>query len=169
MNNWAQIRGKEVVVQPQQILNRILSILGSATYVKDEHVPRPPSLFDDISLGRPSKATLASLMLSLFPPGPDDVPQDPNMSMKEVTFFTMLYVGTYAKIWGMSSITLEWLQLWFLKVMLAPLHKVRGAEETTNKVHICLHWRNWSYQSYCVPDWFSWESTQQERTQTDCQ
>ena len=81
MNNTVKVRGKEVVVQPQQMLNRILAILDSsmdlATYLKYELAPRPPSLFDDISLRRPSKAALASLLLSLLPPGSAELPQDP--------------------------------------------------------------------------------------------
>ena len=48
-----------------------------ATYLKYELAPWPPSLFDDISLRRPSKAALASLLLSLLPPGSADLPQDP--------------------------------------------------------------------------------------------
>ena len=46
--------GEEVVVHPQQMLNRILSILDStvdlAAYVKCELVPRPSSLFDDMPM-----------------------------------------------------------------------------------------------------------------------
>ena len=80
MNNSIKIRGKEVVVNPQQMLNRILSVLESntdlATYMKYELAPRPPSLFDNISMRRPTKAVLASILLSLLPPGPSDVPQD---------------------------------------------------------------------------------------------
>ena len=81
MNNTVKVRGKEMVVQPQQMLNRILAVLDSAkdlaTCFKYELAPRPPSLFDDISMRRPSKAALASLLLSLLPPGSADLPEDP--------------------------------------------------------------------------------------------
>ena len=81
MNNSIKVRGKEVVIQPQQMLNRILSTLDSATdlakYLKYELAPRPPSLFDDTSLRRPTKAALASLLLSFLPPAPAELPQDP--------------------------------------------------------------------------------------------
>jgi len=46
-----KVRGKEVVVLPQLMLNRILAVLESdtdlATYLKYELAPQPPSLFDD--------------------------------------------------------------------------------------------------------------------------
>ena len=73
-------RGERVVVHPQQMLNCIILILVSATdlatYMKYELAPRPSSLFDDMSMRRPSKATLASLLLSLVPPGPPDALQN---------------------------------------------------------------------------------------------
>ena len=65
------------------MLNRILSFLDSVTdlaaYRKYELAPRPPSPFDDISLRIPAKAALASLLLSLVPPGPTvrPIPQNP--------------------------------------------------------------------------------------------
>ena len=53
MNSSVKVGGKEVVVKPQQMVTRILSILDTdtdlATYMKYELAPRP-SLFDDISL-----------------------------------------------------------------------------------------------------------------------
>ena len=45
---------EEVIVHPQRMLNRILSIPDSATdlatYMKYELAPRPSSLFDDMSM-----------------------------------------------------------------------------------------------------------------------
>ena len=38
---------------------------------------QPPSLFHDISLRKPAKAALASLLLSIVPPGPTVIPQNP--------------------------------------------------------------------------------------------
>ena len=73
-------RGEDVVVQPQQMLNRTLSIPVSATdfatYMKYELAPGPPSLFDDLSMRSPPKAALSSRLLSLVPHGATDVPQN---------------------------------------------------------------------------------------------
>ena len=61
------------------MLTGILSIPDStadlAAHMKYELATRPSSLFDDMSMRRPAKATLASLLLSLTPSGPSDVPQ----------------------------------------------------------------------------------------------
>ena len=41
-----------------------------------ELAPRPSTLFDDTPMRRPAKAALASLLLSLVPPGPAGVPKN---------------------------------------------------------------------------------------------
>ena len=73
-------RREEVVVYPQQMLNLILSIPDSATdlamYMENELAPRPLSVFYDMPMKRPAMAALASLLLSLVPPGHTDVPQN---------------------------------------------------------------------------------------------
>ena len=80
INSSMKIRGQEAVFHLQQMLNRVLSITDSTTdsaaYIKYELVPRPPSLFDDMSMRRPAKAALASILLPLVTPGPFGVPHN---------------------------------------------------------------------------------------------
>ena len=81
VNNLIKIRGKEMVVLPQQMLNRILSFFSLWYWFSSINEvwtsPRPPSLFNAISFRRPAKAALASLLLALVPPGPTVIPQNP--------------------------------------------------------------------------------------------
>ena len=70
---------QEVTLSPQQLFNRMICLLdGSAdlpSFMMHELAPRPPSLFDKVSLRRTAKAALSSLLISLVPPT-TELPED---------------------------------------------------------------------------------------------
>ena len=90
--------------------------------------------------------------------------------LMKVTFFTSLYGSVQPHMqrfvratWGTFRLTIEWLQL------VSSIHEVRRSETMSSKTHICWQWNGWTYQSYCVSDWWIWESTHQTRTVQGCQ
>ena len=68
MTNIIQINGEKVVVNAQEILTRIAGIINTSSdmagYLKYELVSQPPSLFDNVSMRKANKASLAKVLAS---------------------------------------------------------------------------------------------------------
>lgn len=71
MSHCITVRDTRVEVSPQQLFNRILCVMNSEDCLrkafKYELAPKPPCLFDDISLRKTNKAELAKKLESYFP------------------------------------------------------------------------------------------------------
>ena len=68
MTNIIQINGEKVVVNAQEIFTRIAGIINTSSdmagYLKYELVSQPPSLFDNVSMRKANKASLAKVLAS---------------------------------------------------------------------------------------------------------
>ena len=71
MTSTVKICNDEVTVNPNLLFSRIACIINSSSelssLLKYELAPRPPSLFDDVSMRKSTKAALATLLESLVP------------------------------------------------------------------------------------------------------
>lgn len=82
MSHIVKIRNEEVVVNPQQMLNRMLVIFDSTTelieFMKYELLPRPPALFDNKGyMRKPDKSALSKALCTLTPYlGKDAIPPE---------------------------------------------------------------------------------------------
>ena len=154
MTSSIVVHEQEVRVSPQQLFNGIICLLdGSAdlpSFLMYELAPRPPSLFDQVSLRRTAKAALSSLLAVELPDNPQHVVDggyllQTGIWTKPATYDDVcqyIIMMTYAVY---NSPLQTWCQSYIWWSWPAALHKISRTCQESIKESLSKHLDGWKY------------------------